>query len=117
MSKKSDFLGIRKKLKIDGLVGNVKSMISPSGLTPDADEDDELGQHLAELSILLQEMEQTHAKQGKRIANINKLINAVFLEIKSERSELAGEECDDEDEDEDEDKDDEGGGEGSDEKE
>ncbi|MDF1760706.1 MAG: hypothetical protein P1U40_09235 [Coxiellaceae bacterium] len=85
MADKPDFSEISKKLNIGGLVSNVKSLISPGGATPDPDEDDKVGCQLAELSLLMQELNETNEEQSKRMVEINKLFNLLFEELKAER--------------------------------
>ena len=85
MADKPDFSDISKKLNIGGLVNNVKSLISPGGATPDPDEDDKVGCQLAELSLLMQELNETNEEQSKRMVEINKLFNLLFEELKAER--------------------------------
>lgn len=98
----SDLTKFTKKLNINKVVGNVKSIISPTGDTPDADEDDELGQQLAELSLLVQEMLDVHEQQSSRMEQVNKLFNEVFKDIEAERAALRESEPEDDDDDEEE---------------
>ncbi|MDF1655293.1 MAG: hypothetical protein P1U34_09295 [Coxiellaceae bacterium] len=85
MADKPDFSDLTKKLKIGGLVDNVRSLISPGGSTPDPDEDDKVGHQLAELSLLMQELNEVNAEQSERMVEINKLFNVLFEELQAER--------------------------------
>ncbi|MDF1796795.1 MAG: hypothetical protein P1U63_09690 [Coxiellaceae bacterium] len=85
MADKPDFSDISKKLNIGGLVNNVKSLISPGGATPDPEEGDKVGHQLAELSLLMQELNEANEEQSRRMVEINKLFNLLFEELKAER--------------------------------
>lgn len=85
MPNKPDLGDISKKLNISGIVDNVKSIISPGGVTPKAEEGDVVGLQLAELSLKIQELAAVNAEQAKRLAQVNKLFNAVFDTLKAER--------------------------------
>ncbi len=85
MADKPDFSEITKKLKIGGLVHNVRSLISPAGGTPDPEEGDKIGHQLAELSLLMQELAEVNEEQNTRMRDINKLVNEIFEELKEER--------------------------------
>lgn len=74
-----------KKFDFQDIVNNVKSMISPSGATPQpADPEDTLGLKMAEMSILLQEMGQVQAEQAKKYAKVNGLLNEVLELVRSQ---------------------------------
>lgn len=107
MAKKNDFSDLTRRLKLSGFVDNVKSIISPTGSTPDPEEGDKIGHQLAELSLLIQDMAQVNAEQTKRMSDINKLFNEMFEELKAEREELeeARRELEGESEDDDDDED------------
>ena len=87
MANKPDLSDLSKKLNIQGLVDNIKSMISPGGKTPMPEDGDMIGAKLAELSVLVQTIASEHAEQSKRFAKVNNLFNEVFSDIKAERDE------------------------------
>lgn len=85
MANKSDFSDLTKKLNLNGIMDNVKSIITPGGVTPKAEDGDVVGLQLAELSLKIQELAKVNAEQAKRLAEVNKLFNAVFDQLKAER--------------------------------
>ena len=75
-----------KKFDLNSLVNSVKSMISPDGATPEpADENDQLGLKMAELSILLQELSQAQAEHSKKLTQANQMLNEVFRLVRAEK--------------------------------
>jgi len=76
---------LKSKLDIQNILGNIKTMISPTANTPNPDAKDVLGMKLAELSLLVQGVQTIYAEQGKQLAKINKLFNEVYHEIEVQR--------------------------------
>ena len=64
-----------------GLMGSLKSMMSPAGGTPNVNPDDALGLKIAQLTTLVKQT--TDAQQ-----EINKLLNALFQDIEAFRAQM-----------------------------
>lgn len=78
-----NFSDLTKKMDIQGLVKSVKSMVSPSGQTPEpADPTDAIGVKMAELSLALQEAAKMYADQAKKLDQANALLNEVYSLLK-----------------------------------
>ena len=80
MAKKKGFdLGsITEKLNISGVVDNVKSIISPTSITIDAKDGDEVGALLAHLNELVKEVAIEHEKQEQRLGQISKTSAQIY---------------------------------------
>jgi formyltetrahydrofolate synthetase len=83
---KNTISDLTKKIDINNIVKGVKSMISPTGMTPDVDEDDALGVKLAQISTLVQSVANIQTQQTKEFAKINKLVNDLYADIEKIRS-------------------------------
>ena len=82
-----NFSDLAKKMDIQGLVKNVKSMVSPSGQTPQpTDSNDVVGIKMAELSLALQELSKTYADQAKKLDHANALLNEVHGLLKAQNN-------------------------------
>lgn len=77
---------LTKKIDLNGIVKGVKSMINPTGETPDVSDDDALGVKLAQISTLVQSVANIQAQQTKEFAKINKLVNEVYKDIEALRN-------------------------------
>lgn len=77
---------ITKKFDLQGIIGNVKSIISPAGNTPSPNPDDALGLKIAELSTLVQQLATDQAEQSKALTKVNKLLNGVFQDVEALRN-------------------------------
>lgn len=91
MSKKSDFdLGsITKKMNIGGLMDNVKSIISPTSITIDADDGDKIGALLSHLNDLVKEVSIVHEQQEQRLGNISRTSAQIYEALQAERAPTA----------------------------
>ena len=79
MPNKPDFSDLKKKFDLQGVINNVKSMISPEGRTPTpVDDDDVLGQKMEELSMILQQMADNAAEEAKSLSRANDLLNEIY---------------------------------------
>ena len=72
LSKITDKLGWQK------IVNEVRSMIAPTLVVPEANRDDPMGYCLAELVKLNQEAVELHAKQSEVLARINSAMGALL---------------------------------------
>ncbi|AKQ33559.1 hypothetical protein [Candidatus Coxiella mudrowiae] len=77
-----------KKFDLQGILNNIKSMISPEGSTPDVNPDDAISIKISELSLLTQQLAKTHAEQAKEFTRINRLLNDLFKDIEALRNPL-----------------------------
>lgn len=57
-----------KKFDFQGVLNNIKSMISPESNTPSPDPSDAIGMKIAELSVLAQQLTKSHEEQAKELA-------------------------------------------------
>ncbi|WP_304985363.1 hypothetical protein [Coxiella-like endosymbiont] len=80
-----------KKFDLQGILNNIKSMISLEGSTPDVNPDDVIGMKIAKLSLLTQQLAKTHAEQAKEFTRINRLLNDLFKDIEALRNSPATE--------------------------
>lgn len=78
---KFDLSKLTESLDLDNLVSNVKSMMNPAGGTPHPKEGDALGQHIAEASLLAQELAEGHVELAKKLKVLNGHLNAIFTEL------------------------------------
>ena len=85
-TKKSDFdLGsISKKINLSGLMDNVKSIISPTSITIDAADGDEVGALLAHLNELVKEIAVEHEKQEQRLGQVSKTSAKIYALLNKE---------------------------------
>jgi methyl-accepting chemotaxis protein len=74
MAKKNDFdlNAIKKKMNLGGIMDNVKSIISPTSISIDAKDGDQIGALLAQLNELVKEVAIAHEEQEKRLGNISR---------------------------------------------
>lgn len=70
-----------KKMNLQGVLDNIKSLVNPAGETPSPSPDDAVGNKVAELSVLIQELAATNAEQAKKLAKVNRLFNALYKDI------------------------------------
>jgi hypothetical protein len=80
MSKKMDFdiSSITKKLNLSDIVDNVKSIISPTSITIDAKEGDQVGALLSHLNELVSQVAIEHEKQEQRLGQISKTSAQIY---------------------------------------
>jgi hypothetical protein len=80
MSKKKDFdiSSITKKFNLDGIMDNVKSIISPTSITIDAEDGDQVGALLAHMNELVKECAVEHEKQEQRLGQISKTSAQIY---------------------------------------
>lgn len=79
----------KKAFDIQGVLDNIKTMINPVGNTPNPNADDEIGIKLASLSVMVQELHESYAEQGKKLSSMNKLFNEVFQTLEQSRQQAA----------------------------
>ncbi|AML49557.1 hypothetical protein AYM02_09725 [Coxiella burnetii] len=72
-----------KKFDFQGVLNNIKSMISPESNTPSPDPSDAIGMKIAELSVLAQQLTKSHEEQAKELANVNRLLNDLFKDLEA----------------------------------
>ncbi|OGT55068.1 MAG: hypothetical protein A3F17_08220 [Gammaproteobacteria bacterium RIFCSPHIGHO2_12_FULL_41_15] len=77
------------KFDFNALIGNIKAMINPTGSTPDPSPEDSIGLKIAELSVMVQELQQAYEEQGKQLNKINRLLNEVFQHLQDLRAKEA----------------------------
>lgn len=107
MPNKINFGKIAKNLNIQGVVDNVKSIVSPDGGLPIPDSDDELGNMLVELSVLAKEAEGEAELLSKKLLRISQIHIQLFREVEAMRGvAVEGLNTDDSDADNSEDEDD-----------
>ncbi len=82
---KTTIADLTKKIDLTHIVKGVKSMINPTGMTPDVDMNDPLGVKLAKVSTLVQSIASIQAEQTKQFAQVNKLVNELYQDIESMR--------------------------------
>ncbi|AAO90058.1 hypothetical protein [Coxiella burnetii] len=75
-----------KKFDFQGVLNNIKSMISPESNTPSPDPSDAIGMKIAELSVLAQQLTKSHEEQAKELANVNRLLNDLFKDLEAFRN-------------------------------
>lgn len=78
-----------KKFDLQGILSNIKSMISPEGNTPNVNPDDAIGMKVAGLSVLIRQLAKTYAKQSKEFTKVNRLLNELFKDIEAFRNSSA----------------------------
>jgi hypothetical protein len=83
---KTTISDLTKKIDFNGIVKGVKSMINPTGMTPDVDMNDPLGVKLAKISVLVQSIANIQAQQTKEFAQVNKLVNELYKDIETIRN-------------------------------
>ncbi len=86
---KPDFNELSKKLNIQGLIDNVKSMINPEGNTPKPAAGDEMGEKMANISMSLQDCIKALSEQAKSLNTINQGINDLFKDLEAIRAQAA----------------------------
>ncbi len=76
---------IKNKFNLQGIIGDIKSMISPTGNTPNPEPSDALGMQLAKLSVMVQELQAVQLEQAKKLGEVNALFNEVYQSLESLR--------------------------------
>src|SRR3990167_9798245 len=84
----ADFDLSKLKGNVGGIMGSLKSMISPAGGTPNVDPDDALGLKVAQLTTLIKQMTDVQQEQVKNLNKVNELLNGVFHDIQTLREEV-----------------------------
>lgn len=81
------------KLKdnVGGLVGSLKSMINPTGSTPNVDPDDALGLKIAKITTLIKQIADAQQEQVKNLNQCNELLNGAFHDIEALRNSIKAE--------------------------
>lgn len=74
------------KFDVNGIINSIKSMINPEGNTPQPDADDAIGIKIAQLSTMVQQLANAHAKQAKELHKVNKTLNELFKDIETLRN-------------------------------
>lgn len=77
------------KFDLNSLINNIKSMINPTANTPNPAPEDSIGLKLAELSILVQELQQAYVEHGKQLGKVNKLFNEIYQNLEEIRAKEA----------------------------
>ena len=80
---KFDFTKLKDKA--GGLMGSLKSMISPAGGTPSVDPSDALGLKIAEMTTLIKQLSDAQQEHVKKLHELNQLLNAAFIDIEALR--------------------------------
>ena len=75
-----------KKFDFQGVLNNIKSMISLESSTPNPDPDDVIGMKITELSVLVQQLTKTHEEQAKELGKVNRLLNDLFKNLEALRN-------------------------------
>lgn len=70
------------------LVGSLKSMINPTGATPNVDPDDALGLKIAKITTLIKQLSDAQQEQVKNLNQCNALLNAAFQDIEALRNSI-----------------------------
>jgi len=83
MPKIPDLSKLANKIDIQGLMDNVKSMITPESQMPKPPEGDELAEKAALLISSIQEVANNHTEQTKLIQQLSKDINALYKSIEA----------------------------------
>lgn len=86
----ADFDISKLKDNVGGIVGSLKSMISPAGGTPNVDPDDALGLKVAELTTLIKQMTDAQQEHVKNLNKVNELLNGLFHDVQTLREEVHG---------------------------
>ena len=82
-----DISSITSKFDLDKILGGIKSMISPEeGASVSADPNDVLGMKIEQLTVLMKELSQTHAKLAKDSAKANDLLVSLFKDLDAVRN-------------------------------
>ncbi|MBW5802911.1 hypothetical protein FIV31_06035 [Coxiella endosymbiont of Ornithodoros amblus] len=75
-----------KKFDFQGVLDNIKSMISPESNTPSPDPSDAIGMKIAELSVIAQQLTKSHEEQAKELSNVNRLLSDLFKDLEAFRN-------------------------------
>ena len=75
-----------KKFDFQGVLNNIKSMISLESNTPSPDPSDVIGMKITELSILAQQLTKAHEEQAKELGKVNRLLNDLFKSLETLRN-------------------------------
>ena len=71
-----------KKFDINQVINSVKSMINPESNTPNPQAGDQLGQKMADLSMLLQQLEKQLSSVSSDLVKANQMVNEIFAGVK-----------------------------------
>ncbi|MCB1827319.1 MAG: hypothetical protein KDH94_02755 [Coxiellaceae bacterium] len=77
---------ISKKIDLDGILGSIKSMISPDEAAAKVDPKDALGMKVTQLSALLKEISKSHAQLAKDFSKANDILSGLFKDVEAVRS-------------------------------
>ena len=86
----ADFDLSKLKDNVGGIMGSLKSMISPAGGTPNVDPDDALGLKVAQLTALIKQMTDAQQEHVKNLNKANELLNGLFHDVQTLRDEVHG---------------------------
>lgn len=82
----ADFDFNKLKDNVGGFVGSLKTMINPTGGTPNVDPDDALGVKIAQIGTMLKQMTDAQQEHVKNLSEVHKLLNAAFQDIDALRN-------------------------------
>jgi len=82
----ADFDLSKLKDSMGGIVGNIKSMMNPTGGTPNVDPDDALGVKIAQIGTLVKQMTDAQQEHVKNLNKVHELLNAAFQDIEALRN-------------------------------
>lgn len=83
----ADFDLNKLKNNVGGLVGSIKSMISPAAGTPQVDADDALGLKIAQLTTLVKQLTDAQHEHVRNLERVNEMLNGIFHDIGTLRAE------------------------------
>lgn len=78
MAKLPSLSELTKKLDVQKMVKDFRSLISPGHSTPEAPEGNEMAEKLAELIGVVNQLADTHAEQAKEIARVNSQLHELY---------------------------------------
>lgn len=85
MPKLPDFSKIAEKLDLQGIMQNVKSVISPGSVIPEHLEGDPVVAKLALIHAAMQTVKQLHDQQEQEITKINTIIASIYKDIEGKQ--------------------------------
>lgn len=85
MIKKPDLSELTKKFDLNSIVGGIRSLLNAEVETPQADPSDAIGTKLAQLSLMMQQMAQTHEQLAKDLAAATHLFNELYKDLEALR--------------------------------
>ncbi|OGT44164.1 MAG: hypothetical protein A3F13_06065 [Gammaproteobacteria bacterium RIFCSPHIGHO2_12_FULL_40_19] len=86
----ADFDLSKLKGNVGGIMGSLKSMISPAGGTPNVDPDDALGLKVAQITTLTKQLIDAQQEHVKNLSKLNELLNGLFHDVQTLREEVHG---------------------------